>query len=121
MTAFFIPGIAGDAPDIERACGKIRRQIELDLGRCPISRRILSLWTRRGTVDCITQVGSHDPVRGGTVVAIFDMGPHEPFVNGARPAACHSSGQYSTCSSATPATARPSPRSIANAKVPIAA
>jgi putative transposase len=32
----------------------------------------------------------------------------------ARPAACHSSGRYSTCSSATPATARPSPPSTAN-------
>ncbi len=50
------------------------------MGRRPSSRRILSVWTRRGTVDCITQVGEHDPLRGGTVIAIFDMGPHEPFV-----------------------------------------
>jgi hypothetical protein len=31
-------------------------------------------------VDCITQVGGRDPLRGGTVIAIFDMGPHQPFV-----------------------------------------
>ena len=40
----------------------------------------MSLWTRRGAVDCITQVGRRDPLRGGTVIAIFDMGPHQPFV-----------------------------------------
>lgn len=80
MTAFFIPGIAGDAHDTERAYGEIRRKVELDMGRRPSSRRILSVWTRRGTVDCITQVGRHDPLRGGTVIAIFDMGPRQPFV-----------------------------------------
>lgn len=80
MTAFFIPGIAGHTHDIEYAYAEIRRQVELDTGRRPSSRRILSLWARRGTVDCITQVGRHDPLRGGTVLAIFDMGPHQPFV-----------------------------------------
>jgi hypothetical protein len=80
VTAFFIPGIAGDARAIETAYGKMRRQTELDMGRSPSSRRILSLWTRRGAVDCITQVGRRDPLRAGTVVAIFDMGPHQPFV-----------------------------------------
>ncbi len=80
MTEFFIPGIAGDAHDIERAYDQIRRQTELDMGRRPSARRILSLWSRRGTLDCVTQVGRHDPLRGGTVVAIFDMGPKQPFV-----------------------------------------
>ena len=80
MTAFFIPGIAGDARAVESAYSEMRQQTELDMGRRPNSRRILSLWTRRGAVDCITQVGRRDPLRGGTVIAIFDMGPHQPFV-----------------------------------------
>ena len=46
------------------------RQTELDIGRPPCSRRIFRLWTRRETVDCITQVGSSDPLRGATVIAI---------------------------------------------------
>ena len=80
MTAFFIPGIGGSARIIEDAYGDMRRQIEVDMGRRPSTRRIMSLWTRRGTVDCITEVGRRDPLRGGTVIAIFDMGPHQPFV-----------------------------------------
>ncbi len=80
MTSFFIPGIAGDAGAIERAYGEMRRQTELEMGRRPSPRRIVSIWTRRGTVDCITEVGRLDPLNGGTVVAIFDMGPHQPFV-----------------------------------------
>ena len=80
MTAFFIPGIAGDARTIESAYGEMRRQTELALGRPPRSRRIVSLWTRREAVDCVTEVGGLDPLRGGTVIAIFDMGAHEPFV-----------------------------------------
>jgi len=31
-------------------------------------------------MDCITEVGISDPLRGGTVMAIFDMGPHQPFI-----------------------------------------
>jgi hypothetical protein len=80
LTAFFIPGIAGGAHDIERAYGELRRRIELDMGRRPSSRRIMSLWSRRGTVDCITEVGRHDPLRGGTVIAIFDLGVRQPFI-----------------------------------------
>lgn len=80
MTAFFIPGIAGGKRGLEHAYGRMRRQTELELGRLPASRRILSLWTRRGAVDCVTEVGRRDPLRGGTVVAIFDMGAHQPFV-----------------------------------------
>ena len=75
-----MPGIAGDARAIENAYGEMRRQTALDLGRRPSSRRIVSVWTRRGAIDCITQVGRPDPLRGGTVIAIFDMGPHQPFV-----------------------------------------
>jgi len=80
VTAFFIPGIAGDASAAESAYGEMRRQTELEMGRRPTTRRILSLWTRRGGLDCVTQVGRRDPLRDGTVIAIFDMGRHDPFV-----------------------------------------
>lgn len=80
MTAFYVPGLAGDARAIDHAYGEMRRQLELDMGRRPSPRRIASLWTRRGALDCITQVGRPDPLRGGTVIAIFDMGQHQPFV-----------------------------------------
>ena len=80
MTAFFIPGITGDARTVESAYSEMRRQTELTLGRRPSSRRIVSVWTRRGGIDCITQVGRRDPLRGGTVIAIFDMGRRQPFV-----------------------------------------
>ena len=80
MTAFFIPGVAVDKRGLERAYGQMRYQTELEMGRRPASRRILSVWTRRGTLDCVTRVGGRDPLLGGTVVAIFDMGPHQPFV-----------------------------------------
>jgi hypothetical protein len=80
MTAFFIPGISGSAHVIEDAYTEMRRQIELEMGRRPSARRILKLWTRRGKLDCVTEVGERDPLRGGTVVAIFDMGPQQPFI-----------------------------------------
>jgi len=80
VTTFFIPGVAADTRAVESAYEEMRRRTELNLGRRASSRRILSLWTRRGTTDCVTRVGSSDPLRGGTVVAIFDMGPREPFV-----------------------------------------
>ena len=79
MTAFFVPGIA-DRPGVERAYGRMRRQTELDMGHPPSSRRIFRLWTRRGALDCVTEVGLRDPLRGGTVLAIFDMGSRQPFV-----------------------------------------
>ncbi len=83
MTAFFIPGISGDGDDgraMEHAYLDIRARVELDMGRRPSVRRIEKLWTRRGSTDCMTAVGSPDPLRGGTVMAIFDMGPRQPFV-----------------------------------------
>ena len=80
MTAFFIPGITGDLHVVENAYAKLRLQTEQEMGRPPSSRRILSLWTRRGSTDCVTEVGVSDPLRGGTVIAIFDMGRHSPFV-----------------------------------------
>jgi hypothetical protein len=80
VTAFFIPGISNDTRVLEDAYGDMRRQVELELGRRPSASRISSLWSRRGSVDCVTEVGRHDPLRGGTVMAIFDMGPHQPFV-----------------------------------------
>jgi hypothetical protein len=82
MTAFFIPGITGDGDGrtLERAYRDMRRRVELEMGRPPGGRRIEMLWTRRGSVDCLTVVGRPDPLRGGTVMAIFDMGPRQPFV-----------------------------------------
>jgi hypothetical protein len=80
VTAFFIPGLSKDASAVEHAYADMRRQLELAMGRKPSARRISSLWTRRGSVDCITEVGRDDPLRGGTVIAIFDMGNHQPFV-----------------------------------------
>jgi hypothetical protein len=80
VSSFFIPGTSGDPRSADEAYAGMRRTIELELGRPPSSRRILSLWTRRGNVDCVTEVGRRDPLRGGTVMAIFDMGRQLPFV-----------------------------------------
>jgi hypothetical protein len=80
VAAFFIPGISGDSRAVEEAYDGMRRQLGREMGRLPSSRRIHSLWTRRGGTDCVTEVGTRDPLRGGTVVAIFDMGRHQPFV-----------------------------------------
>jgi hypothetical protein len=82
MTAFFVPGIAGDDDGraTEHAYDDIRTRVEVDMGRAPTVRRIEKLWTRRGSIDCMTAVGSPDPLRGGTVMAIFDMGVRQPFV-----------------------------------------
>jgi hypothetical protein len=80
VTTFFIPGIGADTRDVEDTYTAMRHQIQIELGRLPRPQRIFRLWTRRGSMDCITEVGQRDPVRGGTVIAIFDMGPHRPFV-----------------------------------------
>ena len=80
MTAFFIPGITGDERSVEYVYDELRKAIEVELGRAPRGQRIFQLWSRRGHVDCLTEVGQPDPLRGGTVMAIFDMGPHQPFV-----------------------------------------
>lgn len=82
MTTFFVPGIArdGDARAPEDAYREMLRRVELEMGRRPSARRIEKLWTRRGSIDCMTEVGMPDPLRGGTVMAIFDMGLHQPFV-----------------------------------------
>ncbi|HUO71022.1 MAG TPA: hypothetical protein VMU39_09610 [Solirubrobacteraceae bacterium] len=80
MTAFFIPGITGDEWRVEDVYDKLRVAIELELGRPARAQRIFRLWSRRGSVDCVTEVGRPDPLRGGTVIAIFDMGPRQPFV-----------------------------------------
>jgi hypothetical protein len=80
VTAFFIPGVSSELRVVDAAYGDMCRQVELDMGRRPSARRILKLWTRRGGVDCVTEVGMPDPLLGGTVIAIFDMGPHQPFV-----------------------------------------
>lgn len=80
MTAFFLPGLSADGRVAEETYAGMRSQIELETGRRPSQRRILQLFSRRGSIDCITEVGREDPLRGGTVIAIFDMGPHQPFV-----------------------------------------
>lgn len=80
MPTFFIPGVGHDPGAVERAYHDMSGVIEVEMGRIPNARRILRLWTRRGGTDCITEVGSSDPLRGGTVMAIFDMGLHQPFV-----------------------------------------
>lgn len=80
MTVFFIPGMEAEPDGVEHAYGDMRRQIEAEMGQRPCARRILRLWTRRGSIDCFTEVGRLDPLRGGMVMAIFDMGQHQPFV-----------------------------------------
>jgi hypothetical protein len=80
VTAFFLPGPLRDCRTTEEAYVEIRRVVELDTGLRPSSRRIAQLFSRRGGTDCLTEVGSPDPVHGDTVVAIFDLGPHQPFV-----------------------------------------
>lgn len=85
MSAFFIPGVEDDPRVTERAYVDMRRQVELELGTPPSIKRIEKLWSRRGSTDCITEVGTPDPLRGGTVMAIFDMGHHRPYVVWWRP------------------------------------
>jgi len=80
VTTFFIPGISDRAPILENAYRDLRERIQVEMGTLPSARRILRLWARRGSVDCVTEVGERDPLRGGTVIAIFDMGPRQPFV-----------------------------------------
>ena len=80
MTTFFIPGVGDDPTLVDCAYRDMSGVIELEMGRRPSARRIVRLWTRRGSMDCITEVGSSDPLRGGIVMAIFDMGPKQPFI-----------------------------------------
>ena len=85
MTTLLIPGVSEDRRLVEDAYRELRKRVDLDLGRHPNDRRSLRLWTGRGSVDCITEVGLRDPLRGGTVLAIFDMGRQRPFVVWWRP------------------------------------
>lgn len=80
MTAFFIPGLEPGLGTIEDVYTEMRRCVELDTGIRPSGRRIMQIWSRRGGIDCLTEVGVPDPIHGGTVLAIFDLGPHQPFV-----------------------------------------
>jgi hypothetical protein len=79
MTTFFIPGVSGES-SVAAAYTELRKGIELELGRPPRGQRIFRLWSRRGKIDCVTEVGRPDPLRGDIVIAIFDMGPRQPFV-----------------------------------------
>ncbi len=85
MSKFFIPGTGEDCQLAECAYADMRAALELELGTWPNGRRIAKLWTRRGSTDCVTEVGAPDPLRGGTVLAIFDMGQQRPFVVWWRP------------------------------------
>ena len=76
--SFFMPSSEGRAA--EAAYERLRRQTESRMGRPPVRRRISELWTRRGSLDCVTTVGAPDPICGEMVLAIFDMGPHQPFI-----------------------------------------
>lgn len=82
MTAFWIPGVSNDddGRGLEHTYSDMRKQVELDMGRPPSARRIEKLWTRRGSLDCTTEVGRPDPLCGDTVIAIFDLGARQPFV-----------------------------------------
>lgn len=75
---FFTP--MADGQTGERMYQELRCQVERQMGRAPSRRRIMELWTRRGSLDCVTAVGAPDPIWGGVVTAIFDMGPHQPFI-----------------------------------------
>jgi hypothetical protein len=78
VTPFFFPcdpALAGEDAYLE-----LRRQTELHMGRAPRQSRISEMWSRRGSLDCVTRVGAPDPITGDIVTAIFDMGPHQPFV-----------------------------------------
>jgi hypothetical protein len=80
VTAFFIPGLSDGTSATERTYADMRTQVEREMGRRPNARRIVRLWTRRGSTDCVTEVGRRDPLLGGTVMAIFDMGTRQPYV-----------------------------------------
>lgn len=85
VNPFFIPGTGADHLVVERVYADMQAALERELGTPPQARRIAKLWTRRGSTDCITEVGVADPLRGGVVLAIFDMGRHKPFVVWWRP------------------------------------
>jgi hypothetical protein len=85
VSTFFIPGTGEDRQLADRVYADMRAALELELGSRPSARRIAKLWARRGSTDCITEVGMPDPLRGGIVLAIFDMGRQRPFVVWWRP------------------------------------
>jgi hypothetical protein len=85
LSTFFIPGVDDDQVVTERTYVDMRKQVELEMGSPPSIKRIEKLWARRGSTDCITEVGTPDPLRGGTVMAIFHMGHHRPYIVWWRP------------------------------------
>jgi hypothetical protein len=85
VSTFFIPGTGQDSQLADRVYADMRAALELELGTRPRACRIAKLWARRGSTDCVTEVGMPDPLRGGIVLAIFDMGQQRPFVVWWRP------------------------------------
>ena len=85
MSTFFIPGTGEDHQLAESMYAAMRAALQLELGARPQERRIAKLWPRRGSTDCITEVGVPDPLHGGIVLAIFDMGHQQPYVVWWRP------------------------------------
>lgn len=85
MSTFFIPGTGEDHRLADRVYAEMRAALEVELGTRPKACRIAKLWARRGSIDCVTEVGMPDPLRGGIVLAIFDMGQQRPFVVWWRP------------------------------------
>lgn len=79
MAPFFVPGLS-EGTLAQRAYDAMRTQIESDTGRRPNATRIMRLWTRRGSSDCVIEVGVRDPLRARTAMAIFDLGSHQPYV-----------------------------------------
>jgi hypothetical protein len=96
VSTFFIPGTGEDRRLSEHAYAAMRAELERDLGIRPNVRRISKLWARRGSTDCITEVGLPDPLRGGVVLAIFDMGHCRPFVVWWRPQGGATTGLHET-------------------------
>jgi hypothetical protein len=69
VTAFFIPGLSDVGQAAEDAYVEMRAGVEADTGLRPCGRRIHALWSRRGGVDCLTEVGRPDPVMVRIVAA----------------------------------------------------
>jgi hypothetical protein len=80
MTGFFVPELAGDQAREEAVYAGLCRDAQAHSGHVPAAGRIFRLWSRRGGVDCETEVGQPDPICGKTVLAILDLGRGRPYL-----------------------------------------